>query len=176
MKVILRSDITNVGRQGDVCDVAPGFARNYLIPRSLAMEATPQNLKLWEREKVKLEKVRDTIIDAAKALAEKLEKLTLTITVKVGDAGKLFGSVSNAMISNIIKENGIEIEKHSVLLSEPIKELGVYPVDVRLHPEVIAKIKISIVEQKSAGHLVAEETDHLTEDTRKAKAKVEESK
>ncbi len=150
MKVILRSDITNVGRQGDVREVAPGFARNYLIPRSLAMEATPQNLKLWEREKVKLAKERDQIIAAAKELAEKLEKLSLTVSVKVGDAGKLFGSVSNSMIANLIKENGLEVEKHSVLLPEPIKELGAYTVDIRLHPEVIAKVKVSVVEEKSS--------------------------
>ena len=168
MKVILRSDITNVGRQGDVREVAPGFARNYLIPRSLAMEATSQNLKLWEREKVKLEKERDKIIIAAKELADKMEKLTVTITVKVGDAGRLFGSVSNAMIANFIKENGLEVERHSILLPEPIKELGVYTVDVRIHPEVIAKVKVCIVEKKSTLHAAAEEPETPAEEAREA--------
>ena len=148
MKVILRTDITNVGRQGEVKEVAPGFARNYLLPRKLAMDATPQNMKIWEREKEKLAKQREKIIEEAKEFAEKIEKTSLTITVKTGDAGRLFGSVTNAHIARALEDNGITVERHDILLSEPIKEVGVYTVDIRLHPEVVAKAKVWVIEEK----------------------------
>jgi large subunit ribosomal protein L9 len=157
MKVILRTDITNVGRQGDVRDVTAGFARNYLLPRRLVMEATPQNMKLWEREKVKLEKERETIIDAAKETAAKIEKLALSITVKVGDSGKLFGSVTTAHIGRLLEENGFAIERHAILLSHPIKEVGAYTMDVRLHPEVVAQLKLAVIAEKSSLHEAAVE-------------------
>jgi large subunit ribosomal protein L9 len=148
MKVILRSDITNVGRQGDVKVVADGYARNYLLPRRLAMEASPANLKLWEKEKVKLEKQRDQIISDARAVADKIEKTSFTITVKVGENNRLFGSVTNAALARILADNGFTVDKHNILLPEPIKEVGAYTVDIRLHPEVIAKAKIWIVAEK----------------------------
>jgi large subunit ribosomal protein L9 len=148
MKVILRTDITNVGRQGDIKEVSPGYARNYLLPKKMAMEATEQNLKLWEREKVRLEKQREQIIADAKVLAEKIEKASFTITVKVGDSGKLFGSVTTANIAKALADSGFSIDKHDILLPEPIKEVGAYTVDIRLHPEVIAKAKVWIVAEK----------------------------
>lgn len=148
MKVILRTDIANVGRQGDIKEVSPGYARNFLLPRKMAMEATDQNLKLWNKEKVKLEKEREKIITDARALAEKVEKVSITVPVKVGEAGKLFGSVTNATIVKVLAENGFEIEKQEVLLREPIKELGAFVVEVRLHPEVIARVKVWVIEEK----------------------------
>lgn len=148
MKVILRTDIANVGRQGDIKEVSPGYARNYLLPRQMAMEATAQNLKIWDKEKVKLEKQREKIIADARALAEKVEKVSLTMPVKVGEAGKLFGSVTSANIAKALDEQGFKIEKHDILLHEAIKELGVFTIDIRLHPEVIAKIKVWVIEEK----------------------------
>lgn len=148
MKVILRSDITNVGRQGEIKDVSAGFARNYLVPQNLAMEATPQNLKIWEREKVKLEKQREEIINAAKDMAVKMEAETFSTKVKVGENGKIFGSVTTANIASLIEEKGFKINKRDILLSDNIKEPGSYEISIRLHPEVIVKIKLSVISEK----------------------------
>ena len=148
MKVILRSDIPKLGKQGDVKNVSGGYVRNYLIPRNLVIEANPANLKLWEKEKVKIEKQKNEVVSKAKELAEKIEKTSITITVKVGEGGKLFGSVTSADIAKVLNDNGFSIEKHDIILEEPLKEVGVYAVDVKIHPEVIARPKVWIVEEK----------------------------
>jgi large subunit ribosomal protein L9 len=149
MKVILRTDIPNIGKQGDVKDVATGYARNYLLPRQLVWESNEQSKKLWEQEKVKLSKQKAVIVAGAKGQAEQIEKLSITIPVKVGDSGKLFGSVTNAAIAAALGEKGFAVDKHDVLLEEPIKEVGIYSIDVRIHPEVTAKAKVWVVEEKS---------------------------
>ena len=148
MKVILRTDITNVGRQGEVKDVAAGFARNYLLPKELVMEATAQNMKIWEREKIKLEKIREEIISNAKIVAEKIENTEFSIKVKLGENGKIFGSVTVANLAKLFAEKDFNINKHDILLPAPIKEVGKISVNVRLHPEVIAKVNIDVVEEK----------------------------
>ncbi|MDR2426337.1 MAG: 50S ribosomal protein L9 [Endomicrobium sp.] len=148
MKVILRSDITNVGRQGEIKDVSAGFVRNYLVPQKLAMEATPQNIKVWERERVKLEKHREEIINKAKETASQIEAAEFVIKVKVGDNGKVFGSVTSANIARLFEEKGFEVNKRDILLSDSIKDLGIYEINIRLHPEVIAKIKLSVTSEK----------------------------
>ncbi|MEA5000543.1 MAG: 50S ribosomal protein L9 [Endomicrobiaceae bacterium] len=148
MKVILRSDITNVGRQGEIKDVAAGFARNFLLPKKLGMEATSQNLKIWEREKSRLEKEREEIISNAKVVAEKIEKAEFSITVKVGENGKIFGSITTTHLSKLLSEQGFTVNKHDILLPAPIKEVGKQTLSIRLHPEVIAKIEVNIVEEK----------------------------
>ncbi len=148
MKVILRSDITNVGRQGEVKEVAAGFARNYLLPKKLVMEATAQNMKIWEREKTRLEKIREEIIANAKVIAEKIENTKFSIKVKLGENGKIFGSVTSAHLAKLFAEKEFSINKHDILLPAPIKEVGKVSVNVRLHPEVIAKVNIDIVEEK----------------------------
>ena len=152
MKVILCADITNVGKQGDIKDVAEGYARNYLVPKELVMEATASNLKIWDKRKEKLSKEREKIIAAAKELAEKIEKTALTITVKVGDNGKLFGSVTTTQIAKALEDSGFAVEKHSILLHSPIREAGTFDFEVRLHPEVLAKAKVWIVEEKEDKH------------------------
>ncbi len=148
MKVILRSDIVNVGRQGEIKDISDGFARNYLIPKKLVMEADNKNLKIWEKEKIKLEKQRESLIGEKKELAEKIEKISLTITVKVGENGKLFGAVTVSDIAEAFEEKGFKINKHDILLAESLKEVGAYTVNVRLHPEVTAEAKVWVVEEK----------------------------
>ena len=148
MKVILRSDITNIGRQGEIKEVSPGFARNYLIPQSLAMEATAQNMKIWEREKHKLEKQREDIIAAAKEVAVKLEAAEFSAKVKVGENGKVFGSVTTSNLAKILEDQGFEVNKRDILLSDSIKELGNYEISIRLHPEVTAKIKLAVASEK----------------------------
>jgi large subunit ribosomal protein L9 len=148
MKVILCTDITNVGRQGEIKEVTAGYARNFLVPKNLVMEATPSNLKVWEKRKEKLSKEREKVIQSAKELAEQIEKVSLTITVKVGDNGKLFGSVTTAHIAKALEDSGYPVEKHNILLAEPLKEAGVFTVQIRLHPEVMANAKVYIVEEK----------------------------
>ncbi|MCL2145087.1 MAG: 50S ribosomal protein L9 [Endomicrobia bacterium] len=148
MKVILRSDITNVGRQGEIKEVSAGFARNYLVPQNLAMEATPNNMKIWEREKIKLEKQREEIINKAKEVAVSMEAAEFSAKVKIGDNGKVFGSVTTSNIAKLFEEQGFEINKRDILLSNSIKELGNYEINVRLHPEVVAKIKLSVLSEK----------------------------
>jgi large subunit ribosomal protein L9 len=148
MKVILKSDITNVGRQGEVKEVSPGFARNYLVPQNFAMEATCANLKIWGREKVKLEKQREEIIAAAKTVASKMEEAEFTVKVKIGENGKVFGSVTPANLSKIFEEKGFEVNNRDILLSDNIKEIGNYEVNVRLHPEVVVKTKLAVISEK----------------------------
>lgn len=148
MKVILHSDIDKVGKQGDIKNVSEGYARNYLIPRKLALEATPANMKLWEKEKVKLEKQKEEILKKAREIAEKIEKTSITITVKVGEGGKLFGSVTSTDIAKVLKDNGFEIDKQNILLDEPLKAIGVYAINVKIHPEIVARPKVWIVEEK----------------------------
>lgn len=148
MKVILRSDITNVGRQGEIKEVSAGFARNYLVPQNLAMEANARNMKIWERERVKLEKQREEIINRAKETAAKMESAEFGVKVKVGENGKVFGSVTSASIAKLFEEQGFEVNKRDILLSDGIKELGEYEIGIRLHPEVIAKIKLSVSSEK----------------------------
>ncbi|MDR1418509.1 MAG: 50S ribosomal protein L9 [Endomicrobium sp.] len=148
MKVILRSDITNVGRQGEVKDVACGFARNYLVPKNLAMEATDRNLKIWQREKVKLEKQREEIINNAKEVASKMEAIEFKIQVKIGENGKIFGSITTANLSKLFVEQGFNVNKRDILLSDNIKELGNYEINVRLHPEVVVKVKLVVLGEK----------------------------
>jgi len=147
MKVILRADITNVGRQGDIKEVSAGFARNFLVPKKLAMQATPQNLKIWEREKAKLAAQREEIISAAKILAEKIENSPLSVKVKVGDNGKIFGSVTSANISDLFKAAGLEVNKKDVVLPVALKELGTHAINIRLHPEVVAKATLEIAQE-----------------------------
>ena len=102
-------------------EVSAGFARNYLVPKKLAMEATPQNLKIWERERVKLEKQREEIISAAKEMASKLEAAEFSVKVKVSENNKVFGSVTNSNIAKILEESGFAVNKRDILLSDSLK-------------------------------------------------------
>lgn len=148
MKVILRQDIEGLGIAGDVKEVKDGYGRNYLLPQKKVMEATAGNLKVWEKEKQKIEKIRLEQISAAEEFARSLEKTSCTIMAKVGEGGKLFGSVTNSHIAQSLEEAGFKVEKRHILLPEPFKELGAYFVDVRVHPQVVAKVKVWIVEEK----------------------------
>ena len=148
MKVILRSDITDVGSQGEIKDIACGFARNYLVPHNLAMEATDRNLKIWQRERAKLEKQREEIINSAKKIASKMETVGFTIKAKIGENGKIFGSVTTANLSKLFAEQGFNINKKDILLSNNIKELGNYELNVRLHPKVLVKVKLAVLGDK----------------------------
>lgn len=147
MEVILRQSIENLGHPGDVVAVSAGYARNYLLPRGLAYEATTGNKKRLERERSKLEAAEGERRAAAQELAGRIEGVSLTFSARVGDEGKLFGSVTSADIVQQLESQGIHVEKRQIDLHDPIKALGVYRVPVKLHPEVKPEIKVWVIKQ-----------------------------
>ena len=147
MEVILRQAIENLGHTGDIVKVSPGYARNYLIPRGLAYEATAGNKKKLEQERARLEAAENDRRTAAQGIATQLENVSLTFSARVGEEGKLFGSVTSADIAQQLEQQGIHIEKRQIDLHEPIKSLGVYRVPVRLHADVKPEIKVWVIKQ-----------------------------
>lgn len=147
MKVILRKDIDKLGAVGDIVEVANGYARNYLVPQGMVYMATEGNLKRVEEEKRQLAKQAIRTEEMAKEKAESLSEASLTFMVKATDDDQLYGSVSEGDIAEKLEEIGFEVDKKMILLDEPIKSLGVYTIDVKLHPEVIGQIKVWIVRE-----------------------------
>ena len=145
MEVILRQAIENLGHTGDIVKVSPGYARNYLIPRGLAYEATTGNKKRLEQERARLEAAENERRGAAQGVAAQLENVSLTFSARVGEEGKLFGSVTAADIAQQLEAQGIHLEKRQIDLHEPIKALGVYRVPVRLHADVKPEIKVWVI-------------------------------
>lgn len=145
MEVILRQAVESLGKPGDVVKVSNGYARNYLLPHGVAFEATPGNLKRIQQEKDRLEAAENERRDAAKAYAEKLEQVQLTFSARVGDEGKLFGSVTSADVAQQLESQGFHIEKRQIDLHEPIKALGVYRVPIRLHADVKPEIRVWVI-------------------------------
>jgi large subunit ribosomal protein L9 len=145
MEVILRQAIENLGHTGDIVKVSPGYARNYLIPRGLAYEATTGNKKRLEQERARLEAAENERRGAAQGIATQLENVSLTFSARVGEEGKLFGSVTAADIAQQLEAQGIHLEKRQIDLHEPIKALGVYRVPVRLHADVKPEIKVWVI-------------------------------
>ena len=148
MKVILISDVENIGNVGDVKDVKNGMARNYLFPRKLAIKATEANLKAWKSriETIRLRKTE--ILENAKALAEKLEGLEITIPAKSGEEDRLFGSVTSQNISDALGEKGFEISRRDIVLDGTIKALGTYSVALKLHTDVTQQITVNVVKEE----------------------------
>ena len=147
MEVILRSDIERLGKLGDVVKVAPGYARNYLIPKNLAYSATSGNLKRIEFEKRRASQFVEQELQQARKYAGKLSELSLTFQVKVGEEEKLYGSVTAGDIAEEASKQGFELDRRKIIIEESIKKLGVYTVGVRLHPEVTADIKVWVVKE-----------------------------
>ncbi len=144
MQVILRDDVPNLGRPGDVVRVRPGYARNFLLPRALAVEANPKNLRAFEHEKRLALMRREAQRSEALKTKERLEQLTVRITARAGEGGKLFGSVTNLDIERALAGHGLKIDRRRILLAEPIKELGEFSVPVRIDTEVEANLKIEV--------------------------------
>ena len=144
MKVILKQDVDKLGKMGDVVKVAPGYGRNFLIPRKLAVEATPGNLKNMEIEKLAVAKRDQRDKEAATLLARDIVKLTVTIQRKAGEGGTLYGSVTGIDIADRLAAHKIEIDKRKIQLDEPIKTVGEYQVPIRLHREVSVPIKVVV--------------------------------
>ncbi len=147
MEVILRNAVDKLGHPGDIVTVSPGYARNFLLPRGLAFAATDGNKRRIAQEKSRLEALENAKIDAAKAVADKLAEVSITFAAKVGEEGKLFGSVTPADIAHQLEAQGFKIEKRQIELNEPIKTLGVYRVKVRLHADVHPEIKVWVIKQ-----------------------------
>jgi len=143
MKVILQENIDTLGHIGDIVKVAPGYARNYLLPRGLAVEATVRNAKALEHAKRQLEYKKNKVLEQAKGLAARIEAITLTISHQAGEEGKLFGSVTNMELAEKLKEQGIEIDRKKII-AEPIKHLGESTAAVKIHPDVTATLKVSV--------------------------------
>ncbi len=147
MKVILRENLDALGIIGDVVEVKDGYARNYLIPRKFAFEANPKNLHQLDEQKKQLERKQDKELHNARALAAELEKVSLTVQMKVGEDGKLFGSVTTQMIADGLKEKGFEIDRKIITIPEAIKALGIYTINIKVHREVEANLKIWTVRE-----------------------------
>ena len=148
MEVILRQAVEKLGQPGDVVKVSPGFARNYLLPRGIAYSATAGNLKRIAQEKARLQAAEDERRGGAQTIAARLEAVSLTFSARVGEEGKLFGSVTTSDIAEQLHAQGFDmIEKRQIDLHEPIKALGVYRVPVRLHADVKPEIKIWVIKQ-----------------------------
>jgi large subunit ribosomal protein L9 len=147
MRIVLRENVEKVGRRGEVVKVADGFARNFLLPKKLALEATDANLKRIEQER----KVREVHEAKEKqefqALASRLSQLSLTVVRKVGENETLYGSVTNSDVGELLEKEGFSIDKRKILLDDPIKALGIYEVPIKLHPEVTATVKVWVVKE-----------------------------
>jgi large subunit ribosomal protein L9 len=144
-QIILTALVENLGAEGDTVTVADGYARNFLIPKGLAMPATPGNLRRVGALRKKREASLAAQLDGAKSTAQQLVKQSYTITAAAGEDGKLYGSVTASDISDALKKEGIEVDRRKIVMEHPIHELGVYDVDVKLHPEVATKVKIWVV-------------------------------
>ncbi len=147
MKEILRKNFEQLGQIGDLVEVKVGFARNFLIPRDIAYLAQKGNINALEEEKRTYAKKIAKELQSAEKLALEFEKISITIPVKVGEEDKIFGTVTNQMISDSLKEKGYDIDKRKIEIIEPIKSLGIYSVNIKLHPSVTAVVKTWVVRE-----------------------------
>lgn len=147
MKVILLEDVKSLGKKGQIVNVNDGYARNFILPKKLGVEANGKNMNDLKLQKQNEEKVAQENLDAAKALAEEIGKGKVELTMKTGEGGKTFGSISSKEIAEAAKKQlGLEIEKKKIQIKDPIKSLGVHIVQVKLHPQVTAELKVHVGE------------------------------
>jgi len=148
MEVILRQDLDELGLEGDIVNVAKGYARNYLMPKGLALEASPQNIKSFELQRKKIEVRRLKARENAEKVKQQIELMEITLEHKAGEEGKLYGSVTTMDIASQLESKGIVIDRKKIVLEKPIKELGEFEAKVKIYPEVTCEIKIKIVPEK----------------------------
>ena len=144
MKVILKTDIDTLGLEGDTVNVANGYARNYLIPKGFALEANDQNIKLMEMQRKKIDARKIKAKENAEKIKQEIADSVITLTQKVGEEEKLYGSVTSMDIAAQLQNLGIAIDRRKILLDKPIKNLGEFDVPIKLHPEVIGSIKVIV--------------------------------
>jgi len=147
MKVILLKDVDKLGTLGDELEIKDGYARNYLIPKKLVVESNKGALRILEQKRQERQRREDKIKAECLELAEKIKAMSCTISVDAGEKDKLFGSVTSEMISDFLKDEGVELDKKKIILEEPIKALGAYNIEIRLHPEVETQIRIWVVKK-----------------------------
>ena len=147
MKVILLEDVPSLGKAGDTVKVSDGYGRNFLIPRKKALFATEKNLKAIEHQKTLVQHQMGKVKKNTETLARQIEALSCTFSKNVGESGKLFGSVTSMEIEAFLKENGIEVDRKKILLEEPIKNIGVFNVPIKLHQEITAHLKVWVVQE-----------------------------
>lgn len=148
MKVILTADVKTLGKKGDIVNVSDGYARNMLFPKKLGVEANAKNMNELRLQNRHEEKVAQENLEAARAFAKEVEQSSVTVTIKVGEGGRVFGSVSAKEIAEAAKEQlGFDIDKKKMQMDSPIKSLGVTMVPIRLHPKVTAELKVQVKEQ-----------------------------
>ena len=147
MKVILREDVKDKGIAGNIIEVKTGYARNYLIPKGLAYHATEANTKVFAIEKVRKAKKLEQLKTEAEKVKAEIEKISLTAVAKVGDDGKLFGSITSQIISELLKEKGYDYNHRKIIIEEPIKELGVFETKIELFQGVKATVKVWVVRE-----------------------------
>jgi large subunit ribosomal protein L9 len=148
MLVILRENVENLGRIGDLVKVSSGYARNFLIPNKLVMVADPANVKMIENQKKVLEKKRQAARASSQELATKVSDQSVTLSRKVGDGDKLFGSVTQSDIADALSAAGFSVEKRMIVLDQPIKALGVHDVTVKLDQDIVASVKVWVVKEE----------------------------
>jgi large subunit ribosomal protein L9 len=145
MKVILQENVKSLGKMGDVVNVADGYARNYLIPKKLGVEANTKNIKALDHEKRKIEEKAKKVRNEAQGLAERLSKVTLTLGAKAGEEERLFGSITSMDIAEALKKEGFDIDRKKILLEEPIKRLGSHTVSIKIHSDVTTQVHINVI-------------------------------
>lgn len=145
MKIILYEDVKALGKKGEVVDVKDGYARNYIIPNNLGVEATKQNLNKLKKQRAADKREQDELLEEAQEFGKKLEDITVNMELKIGEGGRAFGSITTMEIANSVEEQfGFKLDRKKVQLDEPIKAAGDYNVSVRLHPEVTIQIKVKV--------------------------------
>lgn len=147
MKVILKEDVKKLGSMGQIVTVADGFARNYLVPRGLAVEANSKNMRSLEHAQRVIQEKARKVKESLQDFAERLSKITITVKAKAGEEGKLFGSVTSMDIAEELKKEGFEIDRKKIELDEPIRRLGTHSVSIHLHPKIDARITVQVVEE-----------------------------
>jgi len=147
MQLILLENVPSLGKAGDLVKVSDGYGRNYLIPQKKAVLATEKSLKVIEHQKRQVQQRMEKTKKDAEKMAQQIEKLSCTFTKAVGESGKVFGSVTSMDIENYLKENGMEVDRKKISLEEPIKNLGMFTVPIKLHPEVAAHLKVWVVQE-----------------------------
>jgi len=163
MKVILKQDVEKLGRRGDVVNVAPGFGRNYLLPRKMAIAVTPTNIKMIEIERQALKKKLEIERKSFQSLTQKLNQVSLTFTRRAGEKDVIFGSVSSGDVKEALDGLGYDIDKKKILLDEPIKRLGNFSVPIKISHDDRAEIKVVVAREKTEGTDVST-ADGKTED------------
>jgi large subunit ribosomal protein L9 len=172
MKLLLKEDVDGLGFCGDEVEVKDGYGRNFLIPKGKALLATPNNLKAFNHQKRVVQSKVKKVIATVQAIADEIAKVTCTVKKKIGDTGKMFGSVTAQEIADLLKVQGVDIDRRKIQITEPIKKAGEYKIPVKLHTEVTAEIKLVVEAEQEVAEPTEEPAEHAPEvEQKKEKAK-----